>query len=168
VDANTIVLVIGAVFLGVAKLYSMYLDNQREQAKIARDVITASKVEDVRKEAATAAKVVAEVKTTLEDTVQKQDDHATAADAKLKAIADTSSENHSIAVSTHTLVNNKMGLQLQRFANLSQRMADLTGEDGDKTAAKEAQDMYAEHMDKQAIVDKAQGIEPKPPTLDAK
>jgi hypothetical protein len=54
---------------------------------------------------------------------------------------------------THTLVNNAMGVQLKLNAVMARRLATMTRETADVAAAKAADDLYAEHMAKQAKVD---------------
>ncbi len=73
-DANFWVLVIGAIFLGLTKLWSMYLDYKREQAKIIRDESTAAEVNAVKK--------------TLQYATQTQSDHAERREKKLDQVAE--------------------------------------------------------------------------------
>jgi hypothetical protein len=54
---------------------------------------------------------------------------------------------------THTLVNSNMGVQLKLNALVSRRLADLTRDPADITAAELAERLYHEHQGKQAVVD---------------
>lgn len=73
-DANFWVLVIGAIFLGLAKLWSMWLDYKREQAKIIRDEATAAEVNAVKQ--------------TLKRSTQTQDENSARREEKLDAVAE--------------------------------------------------------------------------------
>jgi hypothetical protein len=86
-----------------------------------------------------AASAVAQVKTTLVNTTD-------AANDKLDGLA-------SVAAATHTLVNNKMGIELLAVKELSQWKADREPTPENKLAAKRAQVAYDDHMTKQASVD---------------
>lgn len=92
-----------------------------------RDEVTAQKAE--------------EVKATLEV-------HTAVTDARL-------SELKSVAHETHTLVNSNMGVQLKLNAAVTRRLAGLTGHADDLAAADLAEQMYQEHLKKQAQVDAA-------------
>ena len=91
--------VIGAVFLGLTQLWSMWLSYKRELAKIARDELAAAKVEEVRvaavdlKDHQEAARVEAavkaeEVKADLKADTVKQNEHLSQQDAKLDAVTE--------------------------------------------------------------------------------
>ncbi len=154
------VLVIGAVFLGFAKIASMILDYHREKLKRIRDEVvadrvalvaehqewarrtldaatreTAQKLEDVRVAAVEAAAQVAEE---LARTTR-------ATDRKLEGIAATGD-------AVHTLVNDRYGIALRTILSQAEALAKGGGEEAER-AAVAARAALAEHDQKQRVVD---------------
>lgn len=86
-----------------------------------------------------AAEKVEEVKQTLTATTSTQD-------AKLD-------EMSKVGTATHALVNSNMGTALKLNSVVSRRLADLTKDTADITAADLADKLLAEHVAKQAMVD---------------
>jgi hypothetical protein len=76
----------------------------------------------------------------------------------IKNVADNAAK---VATDTHTLVNSNMGVQLKLNRDLSKRVADSSGNEQDRAVANLAEQMYLEHIKKQAIVD-ANLISPNP------
>jgi len=76
-------------------------------------------------------------------------------DLKEQGIADNRKmdEIAKVGVDTHTLVNSNMGIQLRLAASFARRVADLTKNVLDISAAEIAEAAYKEHVAKQAIVD---------------
>lgn len=164
-------LVIGAVFFGVMRVFSMWLDYNREIAKAARDAATAAKVEDVktqltRTDATTAQKLnevartvaeesrgvagkVAEVKGALDATTEHHKLHEETAAQSARKLT----EMESVIVETHALVNSNMAVQLKISAVALRRIADLTKHAGDIAAADMAETLLKRHEEKQASVD---------------
>jgi hypothetical protein len=88
------------------------------------------------------------------------------ADEVRKDLQVTSAVNTSILSvvdKVHTLVNNNMGIALKANATLSRRIADLTKDERDATAASVAERLFMEHDTKQETVDLTQKLEGKPP-----
>lgn len=63
------------------------------------------------------------------------------------------SEMSIVARDTHTLVNANMGRQLKISAVALRRVADITNDADDISAAEDAESIYQEHMTKQWVVD---------------
>jgi hypothetical protein len=132
-------IIIGAVFVGVAKIVSMVLDYRREQAKILRDAVIAEKVAGVAMQAQVAARKAEEVKKTLVETTA-------ANDQQLSEIAKTGKD-------THMLVNSAMGAQKRLLAVTSRAKATITNEAMDMAAADAAEADLREHEAKQNRLD---------------
>ena len=59
-----------------------------------------------------------------------------------------------VGIDTHTLVNNNMRIQLKLNMELARRMAKVSETEEDMKIADTAEEVYEEHLRKQAIVDK--------------
>jgi len=95
----------------------------------------------IRTAAATAEKVV-EVKEALKET-------ANTSDKKIEVLG-------IVLGKTHDLVNNAMGVKLQKIAVQDRRWAEHTGLQADKEEADLSEKLWEEHKVKQAIVDEKQ------------
>jgi len=130
---------VGGIVTSVVSLVISYADRKRlsdrEDAKIERERIAAEKVEAVRVQAATAAKAVNEVKTSLAESTE-----ATA--NKLDAMAKVSED-------THSLVNSAMLEQKRMFAAKCKASAEDKPTAANIAEAKVAQEVYEEHKKKQ-------------------
>ncbi len=98
----------------------------------------------------TAARATAEVAAKTEEVKRTLE----ATDVKTAMRLDNMAD---VAAATHTLVNNKMAVQLQLNAVVMRRLAGLTNDAEDVRAASAAEDLYREHMAKQAAVDATKG-----------
>lgn len=67
-DANSWVLIIAAIFLGISKIVSMCLDYLREQAKIKRDELAAKEVKEVK---SSLSKTTVSVESKLDNVTEK-------------------------------------------------------------------------------------------------
>lgn len=127
--------VVAVTLLGIFQgaISAIKVQEVADQAKVA-----AVKVEEVKTQATAAAVEVKEVRNTL-----RSDGAKTA--AKLKQMA-------KVMRDTHTLVNNNMEKQLKITAIALRRVAE-NGDPDDIAAAVAAEELLAEHVAKQRIVD---------------
>lgn len=86
-DANGVAIIIGAIFLGIGKIVSMYIEYKRERDRIVREAATAIKVEAVRAEAVKTANSVAEVKSDLADATEAHKESRAVTDEKLDSMS---------------------------------------------------------------------------------
>lgn len=102
--------------------------------------------ETIEKTGKDAAIKVAEVKSTLQVTTEKQAE-------KLEDIARKGDENILIGKANHVLLNSNMAAQLKISAVALRRIADLTKGSGDDEAAILAEKLLEEHDAKQSELD---------------
>lgn len=95
----------------------------------------AKKVDEVKVDLATAENRRAEIYQDLQNTADTTKNIVTEAEAKKEAIFQDLQEK---AASTHSLVNGKLTHQLQLYAKLAARLADVTGDSGDREIAEAA------------------------------
>jgi len=131
VDANTVVLTVLAVATSVSAYYS---HKDKKEAAADRQVV-ASNAE--------------QVKVTLEASTEEAKTHQHALQSAIKRISD-------VADDTHTLVNNNMAIQLRLTAVSARALANITKDKDHVRAAEEAELALADHMRKQAAVDRVQ------------
>jgi len=139
IDATGWSVIIGAVFLGLIQLATLFVNYFREKAKIKREQELADRVEAVKAQAEVAAKLL---KTNTAANVNKLD-----------AIAVTGEK-------THALVNSAMAAQLRVTAVALRRIADVSGNAADMEAAELAEKNLADHQEKQKRSD---ALYPKTP-----
>lgn len=129
IDPTGWAIIIAAVCVGVGgvitSVVNLVLGFLERKAAARRAIETAKKVE--------------EVKTTLEESTVVQAERI----EELKKVADE----------THTLVNNNMGVQLKLNMELSRWKADQGNDPAHIRDAEQAEKLYNEHMEKQAVVD---------------
>lgn len=136
-------LVLAVIVAAAAQIGPLLLAHQITRARSKEKKEDWARQDEVAKRAAESSKAAqvaaAEVKTTLaENEVRSR--------ATLKEIVDTGEK-------THTLVNSNMGVQLKLNAAVTKRLAGITKDPDDISAAHLASVMLAEHEKKQATVD---------------
>jgi hypothetical protein len=137
-----IITAVGIIILG-------WLQYRAKQAaeKVAATVAKDSKIASVeRKEVATK---VEEARVTLVE-------HNANVDSQLQKIDETTQSASVVADATHTLVNNKMAVELLAVKELSQWKADREPTQANIDAARAAAKMYDDHMTKQGRVDRGE------------
>jgi hypothetical protein len=170
IDATGWAVIIGAVFLGLIQLATLFINHSREKAKIEREQKLedakikreqdlADKVESVREQAERAAKLL------------KEDTLATS--EKLKAVKNQAEEAAKLLVQstsinaekldamalvgekTHALVNSAMAAQLKIAAVALRRIANDSKNVDDIAAAELAEKNLFDHQEKQKAADAA-------------
>ncbi len=90
----------------------------------------------------------------VEEVVKKTEEAAVKTEEVKEALLISTEAANKQLTSIHTLVNANMGAQLTISAVALRRVADLTKHPDDVMAAETAEGLLAEHMRKQAAVDK--------------